>query len=51
MVRGYADWRSSDQPRPSAAVPIGHDTRTVLEEAGIATDDVDRLIARGAAIG
>jgi crotonobetainyl-CoA:carnitine CoA-transferase CaiB-like acyl-CoA transferase len=51
MVRGYADWRSSDQPRPSAAVPIGHDTRTVLEEAGMATGDVDRLIARGAAIG
>jgi crotonobetainyl-CoA:carnitine CoA-transferase CaiB-like acyl-CoA transferase len=51
MVRGYADWRSSEMPRPSAAVPVGNDTRTVLEEAGMTAGDVDRLIANGAAVG
>jgi crotonobetainyl-CoA:carnitine CoA-transferase CaiB-like acyl-CoA transferase len=51
VVRGYADWRSSEMPRPSAAVPVGNDTRTVLEEAGMTAGDVDRLIANGAAVG
>jgi crotonobetainyl-CoA:carnitine CoA-transferase CaiB-like acyl-CoA transferase len=49
VVRTFAEWRGTEPAPPRGGALLGAHTREVLEEAGLTSQEVDELVASGAA--